>query len=366
MKSLTKKKVLTKLEENNYRLAKLLKSYNISNINMICCGNSISSGFSFTSHTKPLLFRNENIEKIFNENSIDLKRYHFARAQDNNDEHILSYLLNDTKLSDICKLNRFDLVSMNSTGVDETNIDELYPLDDDTTIKGLLESNDSSNIIIYNGATGSFLDNVTRGGKHYLTYGVKRDCVSIEAFLKYIQEQNRSKGTNIQVYLCGVPSLLKVSDLFMNTRLKEISKKYANVVYVENIPKKTLYKKDNFITPDTHYDEVEYLTLNDKILETIRDNYLITNMLINIDRGIHTLNTEYQMGEIESEDVENGVGEIIDLSLIVNQEKIKELNIDIKEVLKNIKSYLVNRAPYDFYYAKKRNIKMSIDKHIKK
>ena len=366
MKRLTKKEVLTKLEENNYRLAKLLKSYNISKINMVCCGNSISAGFSFTSYTKPLLFRNENIENIFKENLIDLKRYHFARAQDNNDEHILGYLLNDTKLSEICKLNRFDLVSMKSTGVDETNIDELYPLDDDTTIKGLLESNNSSNIIIYNGATGSFLDNVTRDGKHYLTYGVKRDCVSIEAFLKYIQEQNRSKGTNIQVYLCGVPSILKTSDLFMNTRLKEISKKYANVVYVENIPKKTLYKKDNFITPDTHYDEVEYLSLNNKILETIRENYLMTNMLINIDRGIYTLNTEYQMGEIAREDVEIGVGEIIDLSLIINQEKIKQLNIDIKEVLKNIKTYLVNRAPYDFYYAKKRNIKESIDKHIKK
>lgn len=366
MKKMKKEEVFAKLEENNYRLAKLLKSYNISKINMICCGNSISSGFSFTSHTKPLLFRNENIENIFKENLIDLKRYHFARAQDNNDEHILSYLLNDTKLSEICKLNRFDLVSMNSTGVDETNIDELYPLDDDTTIKELIGNNDSSNIIIYNGATGSFLDNVTRSGKHCLTYGVKRDCVSIEAFLKYIQEQNRIKGTNVQVYLCGVPSILKASDIFMNTRLKEISKKYANVVYVENVPKKTLYKKDNFITPDTHYDEVEYLSLNNKILETIRDNYLITNMLINIDRGIYALNTEYQIGEIERIDVETGVGEIIDLSLIVNQEKIKELNIDLKQVLKNIKEYLVNRCPYDFYYARKNNIKMSINKHIKK
>ena len=163
MKKLKKEDVLSKLEQNNHRLAKLLKSYNISKINIICCGNSISSGFSFTSHTKPLLFRNENIEKIFNENSIDLKRYHFARSQDNNDEHILSYLLNDTKLSDICKLNRFDLVTMKSTGVDESNIDELYPLDDDTTIKELIGTTDSSNIIIYNGATGSFLDNVTRG-----------------------------------------------------------------------------------------------------------------------------------------------------------------------------------------------------------
>ena len=367
MKKLTKEELINKLEQNNYSLAKLLKSYNISKINMICCGNSISSGFSMSHYTKPLLFRNENIEKIFKENEIDLKRYHFARAEDNNDEHILSYLLNDTSLSQVCKLNRFDLKAMHSTGVDETNIDELYPLDDETTIKGLINDYDSSNIIIYNGATGSFLDNVTRGGKHYLTYGIKRDCVSIEAFLKYIQEQNRSNGTNIQVYLCGAPSILKASDLFINTKLKEISKKYANVVYVENISKKLLYKKENgIITPDTHYDEIEYLDLNNKILEVIRQNYLITNMLINIDRGIYTLNTEYQLGEISLEEVKLGVGEVIDLSLIVNEKRLNQLNIDMKKVLKTIKEYLISRKPYDFHYAGKKNIKDSVDKHIKK
>ncbi|MBR6689878.1 MAG: hypothetical protein IKL65_00935 [Bacilli bacterium] len=366
MKKLSKEEALNRLEENNYKLAKLLKSYNISKFNLICCGNSISSGFSFTSNTKPLLFRNENIENIFKENLIDLKRYHFARAQDNNDEHILGYLLNDTKLSEICRLNRFDLKAMKSTGVDETNIDELYPLDDDTTIKKLINDYDSSNVIIYNGATGSFLDNITRGGKHYFTHGIKRDCVNIEAFLKYIQEQNRSKGTNVQVYLCGAPSILKASDLFINTRLKNISEKYANVVYVENIPKKTLYRKENFITPDTHYNEIEYLNLNNKILEKINENYLITNMLINIDRGIYTLNTEYQLGKINKEDVQIGAREIIDLSLIVNKEKLKNLNSDFKKVLKKIKNYLINRSSYDFYYAGKSNIKESVNKYIYK
>jgi len=367
MKKLTKEQVLRKLERNNNRLARILKSYNISKINMICCGNSISSGFSFTSNTKPLLFRNENIEDIFSENLIDLNRYHFARAEDNNDEHILSYLLNDTKLSEICKLNRFDLTAMKATGVDESNIDELYPLNDDTTIKGLISDYDSSNIIIYNGATGSFLDNVTRGGKHYLTHGIKRDCTSIEAFLKYIQEYNRVNGTNIQVYLCGAPSLLKASDLFINTRLKDISKKYANVVYVENIPKKLLYKKENgVITPDTHYDEEEYLNLNNKIIEKIIKNYLITNFLINIDRGVYNLNKEYQLGEITIDDVQVGTSEIIDFNIIANQEKFKALGIELKKVLKEVREYLVNRTPYDFYYSGKRNIKMSINKHIKK
>ena len=366
MSKMTKQEASKILEKNNYKLSSTLEELNISKINMICCGNSISSGYSMSSFTKPLLFRNENIQEILKENSIDLSRYHFARAEDNNDEHIFGYLTNDTKLSEICRLNRFDLKAMNSTGVNEFNIDMLYPLDDNTTIKDLISDEKSSNVIIYNGATGSFLDNVTRGGKHYLTYGVKRDCVSIEAFLKYVQEYNRSNNANIQVYLCGVPDILKASNLFINTRLKDISKKYANVVYVENIPKKLLYKKeDGSVIPDLHYDEVEYLSFNNKIIQTINENYLITNMLINIDRGLYTLNKEYQLGEIERTDVEEGIGEIIDLSLIVNEEKFKKLNIDLKDALRYVKKYLINRKPYDFYYVGKKNINMSVDKHIK-
>ena len=279
-----KKQVLEMLENNNNRLAIILKENDVSKLNLICCGNSISSGYSMSSITKPLLFRNENIKEILNSNSIDLSMYHFARAEDNNDEHIFSYLVNDTKLSDITKLNRFDLKAMNSTGVDESNIDELYPLDDETTLKQLLSDENASNIIVYNGATGSFLDNVTRGGKHYFTYGIKRDCTSIESFLKYVQEYNRKNGTNIQIYLCGAPKLLGLSDTFINKKLSKISEYYANVTYVDNIPKKLLYKKDNGgITFDLHYNEMEYLNFNNQILETINKNYIINEILIEID-----------------------------------------------------------------------------------
>ena len=366
MKKFTKEEILKLLEKNNYNLATVLKFHNVSKVNMICCGNSISSGYSMSSFTKPLLFRNENIGKILEENSIDLRMYHFSRAQDNNDEHIFSYLINDTKLSEICQLNRFDLKTMNATGIDKFNIDKFYPLFEEISIKDIISTENASNIIIYNGATGSFLDNVTRGGKHYLTHGIKRDCVSIEAFLKYIQEYNRHNNTNIQVYLCGAPSILKASDIFINNKLKDISKKYANVVYVENIPKKLLYKKeDGSLIPDLHYDELEYLNFNNKIIETINKNYLITNMLINIDRGLYILNCEYQFGKIERIDVEVGIDEIIELSLMINKQRIKELNIDLKDMLKYIKDYLIRRKPYDFHYAGNKNIKMSIDKHIR-
>ena len=362
MQKITKEEALKKLEKNNYIFAKILKKQNVSKINMICCGNSISSGFSMSHFTKPLLFRNENIQEILKQNSIDLRRYHFARAEDNNDEHIYSYLVNNTSLSEICRLNRFDLKAMHSTGVDESNIDSLYPLDDKTTINELISDTQSSNIIIYNGATGSFLDNVTRGGKHYLTYGIKRDCTSIEAFLKYIQEYNRCYGTEIQVYLCGVPSLLKASDIFMNTRLKDISTKYANVTYVENIPKKLLYKKETGgITPDTHYDEVEYLELNSKIIETISDNYSSNQVLIILDRILYILNKSYQEGFMTKNEIDKYTDELFLQYIPEFSKNLDELGEDAslyaKTFLKQIKKYLISRVPYDFYYIDKSKIK---------
>lgn len=351
MRKLTKQETLNKLEESNYKLAKILKEQNVSKVNMICCGNSISSGYSMSSFTKPLLFRNENIQEILKQNSIDLNRYHFARAEDNNDEHIYSYLINNVKLSDICRLNRFDLINMNSTGVDETNINELYPLDNNTTIKGLLSDDKASNIIIYNGATGSFLDNVTRGGKHFLTYGVKRDCVSIEAFLKYIQEYNRYTKSIVQVYLCGAPSLLKASDIFINTKLKVIAEKYANVTYVENIPKKLFYKKaDGGTTFDLHYDEAEYLTFNNRIIESINNNYIINKILIKIDRKLYTLNNHFQAGIIKKEEIGKIADNVINNTIVKYRESLKQQNIDLKSLLLIIRKYLINRKPYDFYY----------------
>lgn len=115
--------------------------------------------------------------------------------------------------------------------------------------KGLQEilfekSNNLANIIIYNGATGSFLDNITRNGKlsQKLTYGIKRDITSLEATLKIIQEKNRNSSLNIQLYLCGAPNFLglHISDI-INHKLQSLSKNYAFVTYVEPVKSKLLY-----------------------------------------------------------------------------------------------------------------------------
>lgn len=64
-------------------------SVKITNLRLISLGNSIASGYSMVRSTKPLLLRNESLEEVLQKENITLERHHFARAQNNNDEHIL-------------------------------------------------------------------------------------------------------------------------------------------------------------------------------------------------------------------------------------------------------------------------------------
>lgn len=361
-------KTLRDLDYKNQKLVEIMINNRIGRLDLISCGNSIATGYSMNSISKPLLYRNESIKNKFIKNGIILNRYHFCRAEDNNDEHIFSYLVNNTTLGEINKLNRFDVPNMNFQGINQENLEEYYPLNDNTTLNSLfskdsIENNNgtASSVVVYNGVTGSFLDNVTRGGKHFFTYGVKRDCTSIEAFLKYIQELNRKQNKGIQVYLCGAPKLLGLSDLFMNTRLKKIAKNYANVVYVENIPKKLIYKKeDGSITFDLHYNIKEYLELNDKIIGTINDNYTKTRVIIELDKKLYELNTNYQLGIVSNNNISTEVDLIISQVVSKYKSSLVKDNVNIKEMLKDIRTYLINRVPYDFYYVGKKQIKTKL------
>lgn len=116
---LNKQELIDALDRNNYKLVNLLDSTGIKRLNLISCGNSIASGYSVSGYTKPLLLRNENIDKIIRSKGIEFKRYSFSRPEDNNDEHIFGWLINDIPLSIINKLNRFDIIAMNEIEVDE-------------------------------------------------------------------------------------------------------------------------------------------------------------------------------------------------------------------------------------------------------
>lgn len=382
------KVIIDKQKELNREVASMLKNSDssITNLRLISLGNSIASGYSMVRTIKPLLLRNDSIESIMKEYDIRLERYHFARAQNNNDEHIFEWLVSNITENEMHDMNRSDYSggasSMVTHELTPAKIERYYPYKENDN-KGLrdlaLDNNPNmANIIVYNGCTGSFLDAATRNGKltQQLMSGVNRDTVGLESVLKYIQTNNRTNYGNTQVYICGVPNFLGlgISEL-INRKLKKIAKNYANVSYVEPVKSKFFYKpledfnekfelsmlqtifKEYIYQTDIHYDEKEYLKFNNNIMKTIRDNYEVNNSMIDIDRKMCDLNhsLEVKYPELIGDEA---VPDMIDAIVLEETKKISSQEKKDK-LLKRANSYLINRSPYDYFYVGKKNIKES-------
>lgn len=385
------KVIIDKQKELNREVASMLKNSDssITNLRLISLGNSIASGYSMVRTIKPLLLRNDSIKSIMKEYDIELERYHFARAQNNNDEHIFEWFASNITENEMHEMNRRDYSgatsSMVTHGLTPEQIEKNYPYNE-TDNKGLrdltLDNNPNmANIVVYNGCTGSFLDAATRNGKlsQQLMSGVNRDTVGLESVLKYIQTNNRTNQTNTQVYVCGAPNFLGlgISEL-INKKLKKIAKNYANVSYVEPVKSKLFYKpleegteefelsflqkflKEHMYQVDIHYDEEEYLKFNNNIMKTIKENYEINNSMISIDRQMYELNHS-----LEVKYPELIGGELVtDITDTIVKEEAKKLPSQEKKdkLLKRANGYLINRSPYDYFYIGKKNIKESFQK----
>lgn len=367
-------------------------SVKITNLRLISLGNSIASGYSMVRSTKPLLLRNESLEEVLQKENITLERHHFARAQNNNDEHIFGWLVSNIKESEVHQMNRSDYSesasSMATRGLTKEQIEEYYPLDmeKDFGLDDLIKDRrlNIANIVIYNGCTGSFLDATTRNGNltQQLMAGVNRDTTSFEAVLKYIQEQNRQYNSNTQVYVCGAPNFLglRVSEL-INNKIKKISKNYANVSYVEPVKSKFFYKpleseelteeteltklqqffKKHGRQVDIHYDEEEYIEFNNNIMKTIKENYLIANSLINIDRDMYKLNSTLEIENPEFIAANEVVQEVVTDIFTKEIAKMPSPSLT-NQLMQRANKYLTNRSPYDYFYVGKKRINDSIQK----
>ena len=390
MVDLEKEKLLDVQKGLNNQLATTFVLKGIKHLRLTSLGNSIASGYSCVRTTKPLLFRNESIEEILKDNEIKLERYHFARAQNNNDEHVYRWLVSNIKETEINKMNRQDygdgLISMPCQGLTDFDIERFYPIEkqNDRGLQDVIFEHyiDFANIVIYNGCTGSFLDNITRGGRlrEKFTYGFHRDITSIEATLKYIQISNRERKTNTQVYLCGAPNFLGlgITNIFINNQLKSIAEHYANVTYVEPIHSKFLYRayegkqeEDDFsirdifsLRPDVHYDECEYLQLNNHIIKSIIDHYLIKQAMIELDRNLYHLNCCVELEEDDFSLNYRSISPLVEHYISKSLSTISDLEQE-KCFLSSVREYLLRRVPYDFYYLSKKHIKNSIGAHIK-
>lgn len=363
------------LREANNGLALVFKKLGIKKFVFTSVGNSIGSGYSMVRKTMPLLLRNKTLNDIMKLDGISLEVRHFARAQNNNDEHVLEWLESNMKESDIHLMNLGDYsggpVSVFEESLSDEEKEQFYPTDIalDKGLKDVITENDDelANVVIYNGGTGSFLDNVTRGGKpkNWFLAGVKRDIKNIEAIMTIIQTNNRLNGGNTQVYLCGAPDFLgiKVTSI-INRKLKRVASEYANVTYVKPVKSKFFYTpleseddidkaqglfKRFLGSADIHYDEEEYLMFNTNIIEAIRDNYVLNDALINLDRNLYFLNYTIETSNQELRNKEDFLNDTINKLSTITGEKIEDE--EVRETFyKKAHDYILERLPYDFYY----------------
>lgn len=386
------KKVIIEQLKQNINLALLCKENNITNLRITSIGNSIAAGYSMARTIRPLLLRNESLNRIMTSHNINLDLHQYARAQNNNDEHVFNWVTDNITESEIEKMNVNDYsggkTSMPTNSLIKREMKKYYPLAFSDSLENpiqdiIFESNENLvNIVIYNGATGSYLDNVSRNGKitQLLTYGIKRDIKSIEATLKFIQEQNRSKGSNTQVYLCGAPDvpIIHINE-FINCKLRRIAKEYANVIYVHPIMSKflrlnyedeqnmsleesqNLLKKILMLRVDVHHDEIEYLKLNNNIISAINENYQVLRSMINVDRELFALSSKLELEEQDKIDNKELVTELI-TDIISRENSTIDSKYHQQLFKKRLRYYLKERQAYDFHYLGNKNMKESIEK----
>lgn len=336
-------------EELNTRLGEILKSQGIRNFHITILGNSLATGYSRVNKALPLLERNYSLKRILINHGITPIIRVFSRMQDSNDERLHSWYYLSSSEKERLKFNRHDAKKFNYFTKEE--LEQYYSLkhDHDDKIKDVLShcNDEDANVLIYSGATGSFLDNVTRGGlpKKAMS-GFKRDFKYLEFTLKEIWNENIRTGKKTQVYLCGVPNYkgLNITEFFINRHLKKIAKKYSNVVYVDAVHASLIYKNG----VDVHLSEEEYSEYNNAITESISENYVETNNKINIDKDMYNL-AQIIIDEITNK--QKGCEEEIDYDKLILDylgrylPSFDGLDYDTSDYIKNIKQYIYNQLP---------------------
>lgn len=283
------------------RLVESLKRLGVKHLNLIGLGTSLTSGFSATDLIKPFLNRAEDLKKILAENGITLNLYNFSTPQKNREKEIHKWIEKDVPMSE---LNRRTVSSLDALGI-KVDTENDYPLEpeNDACFRDANKDsgNDSMNIVVYNGFTGSFLDVPSRSGgpdaksmilgalkkgllRLRLFKAFKQDRIGAEAIFQTIQAQN----PNTQVYVQGIPLIKGVSGfltkLFLiNRKIKNVCKKFSNVVYVPPAPINGTHKCSGLYNQeegkqvfDFHPNQPEYLERLHRCISSMADNCVKT------------------------------------------------------------------------------------------
>lgn len=342
---------------NKVNIVKNFKNFNEQSVNISVFGNSIAAGYSMVDEIKPLGYIIDSlVGDYIRESKIDFKTYDLAQAADNSDKHTLNFFLEDITLSEM-KKNIHSVYFKNGkmdapVNISEENFEKFYHnLEEDKKISEVIKTTDS-NIIIYSGATGKSLDEITRKGR--VTPAKLKKCFTdelsyIQAFMNNINNQNR-KNEKIQVYILGIPNFFGINAVsYFNKFLKEIASLHPCTTFVEPSKIACLYNRDKKIFFDFHYDNEERDKNTKKILASIEQNYEDVHLSTALDKKLFRLSQENRKSDKEIYDKKTIIS-IMD-ETIRNEKKLSDE--EIIKFLKNFKKYFSSIYPSDFYYIDK-------------
>jgi len=343
-----------KLDRVNEELIKYIRNYPKDTLSLTAIGNSISDGFSMSEPGKLLLDRNLGLVDYGKKNGINVETYQLSRSENNNSLTVANWIIDNCCEKDSYNWNIADYerwIKNGNTLLTKEEIIKYFEGGSDKKIQDVIfDSNKTNaNIVILNLGTGSFLDVVTRHGSLSIPnifHSLDRDIYGINSILELIQNNNRKNNSNTQVYLCGAPRIVNtaITDIFMNPKIRKVGSHYANVTYVPSFPRQAFYKTPNEdIIPDPHYNQAEYYHFLVEIENKIIDNYLIRDLMIDLDRVLYHISNDNDINGTNYS--KNDIADVIDEIAKKYESKTGNYNYFIEF----IKSYIKERYPFDFY-----------------
>lgn len=343
-----------KLDKVNEELVKYMRDYPKDKLSLTAIGNSISDGFSISEPGKLLLDRNLGLIDFGKNKGLDVQTYQLSRSENNNSLAVSNWIIQNCCEKDSYNWNIADYERAIKNGhplLTDEQINQYFSNGSDKKIQEIIFDKDktNANIVILNLGTGSFLDVVTRHGSLSIPnvfHSVDRDIYGINAILELIQNNNRQNGSNTQIYLCGAPRIMNtaITDIFMNPKIKKVGSEFANVTYVPSFPRQAFYKTpEGNIIPDPHYNQAEYYHFLAAIENKIIDNYLIRDLMIDLDRVLFQLSNDNDVNgtNYSKNDIKDVIDEIA--------KKYESKTGDYNYFIEFIKDYLKDRYPFDFY-----------------
>ena len=338
-------------------------------VNFVIIGNSLSAGYSIIEDTIPYLYRNQEFIKELDSNNIFYSIYHFATPRNNENSAILFNLIKEINIKDInTKVDndiKFFNNELNWSGINRDKLSKYYDINEteNKSVREILEDNNAINIIILNCCTGGCLALFNRGNKlekALFLKGIFKDLRDYNFILMYLYYINK----NSLLFINSIPNItfplyriLNLAIDMINFKIKQISNRYCNTIFIKQPRIKGFYKSNKQI--DFHPNNKEY-------------EMLVKNTTINLSNNIEELLLLQDLNSFMFKHLEVNLKNIENLNnkTLINKEvKIILEKYDQKINNKGLKRYVkyFNKVyPYQFVGLDRNLITIILKENIKK